>query len=142
MQKICRSLTNEFSGAEEGLLGQLVALSGGYGNLTGGQYTGTKDGFPAGSDLFFSFSAANRDPRKFAEPDRFDIDRDASALLTFGGGAHFCLGAGLARIEARFVFEELFAAARGFGLEEPVRWRTNNPVVRAPERLIVTCERC
>ncbi len=95
---------------------------------------------PAGSDLFFSFSAANRDPKKFADPERFDIDRDASALLTFGGGAHFCLGAGLARMEARLVFEELFAASRDFVLAEPIRWRANNPVVRAPEALMVSCE--
>jgi cytochrome P450 len=93
---------------------------------------------PAGSDLFFSFSAANRDPKKFSDPETFDIDRDASALLTFGGGAHFCLGAGLARMEARLVFEELFAAGRDFTLEEPVRWRINNPVVRAPEKLMVS----
>ncbi len=96
---------------------------------------------PANSDLFFSFAAANRDPKKFTDPDRFDIDRDASALLTFGGGAHFCLGAGLARMEARIVFEELYAQARDFSLMEPVRWRINNPVVRAPERLMVYCER-
>jgi cytochrome P450 len=94
---------------------------------------------PANSDLFFSFAAANRDPKKFTNPDTFDIDRDASALLTFGGGAHFCLGAGLARMEARIVFEELFSAARDFKLAEPVRWRINNPVVRAPEKLMVTC---
>jgi len=94
---------------------------------------------PAGSDLFFSFSAANRDPKKFADPETFDIGRDASALLTFGGGAHFCLGAGLARMEARLVFEELFAVGRDFTLAEPVRWRVNNPVVRAPERLMVSC---
>lgn len=94
---------------------------------------------PAGSDLFFSFSAANRDPKKFVDPEIFDIDRDASALLTFGGGAHFCLGAGLARMEARLVFEELFAAGRDFTLREPVRWRANNPVVRAPEALLVSC---
>lgn len=94
---------------------------------------------PAGSDLFFSFTAANRDPKKFDRPDIYDIDREASAMLTFGGGAHFCLGAGLARIEARLVFEELFAAARNFTLEAPIRWRANNPVVRAPERLMVSC---
>jgi cytochrome P450 len=95
---------------------------------------------PAGSDLFFSFTAANRDPKKFTDPETFDIDRDASALLTFGGGAHFCLGAGLARMEARLVFEELFAAGKDFMLQESVRWRANNPVVRAPEALMVSCE--
>jgi cytochrome P450 len=94
---------------------------------------------PAGADVFFSFTAANRDPRKFADPDRFDIDRDAAALLTFGGGAHFCLGAGLARMEARLVFETLFAQGRDFACAEPVRWRVNNPVVRAPERLMISC---
>src|SRR6202034_479596 len=36
---------------------------------------------PAGSDLFFSFTAANRDPKKFTDPETFDIDRDSSALL-------------------------------------------------------------
>jgi len=96
---------------------------------------------PAGSDLFFSFTAANRDPRKFDDPDRFDIDRDVSALLTFGGGAHFCLGAGLARMEARLLFEELFAVGRDFSLVQPFRWRSNNPVVRAPVELMVMCER-
>jgi cytochrome P450 len=96
---------------------------------------------PAGSDLFFSFTAANRDPKKFADPGRFDIDRDAPATLTFGGGAHFCLGAGLARIEARLVFEELFAAGRDFALNERLRWRVNNPVVRAPERLLASCKK-
>jgi cytochrome P450 len=95
---------------------------------------------PAGSDLFFSFTAANRDPKKFADPDRFDIDRDASASLTFGGGAHFCLGAALARMEARLTLATLLGAAGGIALVEPVRWRTNNPVVRAPERLMITCD--
>jgi len=95
---------------------------------------------PAGSDLFFSFTAANRDPKKFNDPDCFDLDRDATAMLTFGGGAHFCLGAGLARMEARLVFEELFAAADSFALQEKIRWRVNNPVVRAPERLMVSSQ--
>ena len=42
-------------------------------------------------------------------------------------------------MEARLVFEELFVAGEGFKLAEPLRWRTNNPVVRAPERLAVSC---
>jgi len=94
---------------------------------------------PAGSDLFLSLAAANRDPRKFTDPDRFDVGRDASALLTFGGGAHFCLGAALARLEARIAFEELLAAGGDFALRAPVSWRTNNPSVRAPKTLMVSC---
>jgi cytochrome P450 len=99
---------------------------------------------PAGSDLFLSLTAANRDPRRFADPDRFDLDRfergrDAQALLTFGGGAHYCLGAGLARLEARLAFEALFRALgnRTLRLAEAVRWRSDNPSVRAPETLMV-----
>lgn len=95
---------------------------------------------PAGSHLFLSIAAANRDPRQFEAPDEFRVERDcAQTLLTFGAGAHFCLGAALARMEARQVFEALFRRARDFELVEPITWRTDNPAVRAPRRLIVTC---
>lgn len=96
---------------------------------------------PAGSDLFLSLAAANRDPACFADADRFLPERaDAGALATFGGGAHFCLGATLARAEARILFEELFAAATRFELRAPLRWRVNNPSVRMPVALMVCCE--
>ena len=48
--------------------------------------------------------AANRDERQFLDPDRFDLDRDAERHLAFGYGVHFCLGASLARLEARIDF--------------------------------------
>ncbi|GAD50407.1 putative cytochrome P450 [Caenibius tardaugens NBRC 16725] len=94
---------------------------------------------PQGSDIFFSISAANRDPERFAHPDRFDIDRQETGALTFGGGAHFCLGAGLARLEARVALEEILAITNTITLAEPVQWRTDNPVVRAPANLMITC---
>ena len=56
---------------------------------------------PAGANVYVSFSAANRDERVFDEPDRFRLDRDAGAQVAFGHGIHFCLGAQLARMEAR-----------------------------------------
>ena len=56
--------------------------------------------FPAGTFVFANTFAANRDPAIYADADRFDIGRnDAPAILTFGGGAHYCLGANLARRE-------------------------------------------
>jgi cytochrome P450 len=55
---------------------------------------------PAGTLVVANLAAANRDPAKFVEPDRLDITRaGASALLTFGGGMHYCLGSHLARLE-------------------------------------------
>jgi cytochrome P450 len=53
--------------------------------------------------------AANRDPRKFAAPDSFDASRYDGVPLSFGGGAHFCLGAALARLEAAVAFPRLLA---------------------------------
>ncbi|MGH3321132.1 MAG: cytochrome P450 [Streptosporangiaceae bacterium] len=63
--------------------------------------------FPAGTVLFACATTANRDPATYTDPDRFDIaaERGGAQPLTFGAGAHFCLGANLARIE----LEEAFA---------------------------------
>jgi cytochrome P450 len=55
---------------------------------------------PAGTLVFANTAAANRDPAAFDHPDRFDITREASTgILTFGNGAHYCLGSNLARLE-------------------------------------------
>ncbi|MDD9368915.1 MAG: cytochrome P450 [Acidimicrobiales bacterium] len=64
---------------------------------------------PEGSVVLFLNGAANRDERRFADPDRFDIHREITGHLTFGFGVHFCLGAALARVEARVALEELLA---------------------------------
>ncbi|MQY25136.1 Vitamin D(3) 25-hydroxylase [Nocardia sp. RB56] len=62
---------------------------------------------PAGSALLVLIAAANRDPRRVPDGDRFDIHRDIRHQLAFGYGLHFCLGASLARLEGRIAMAEL-----------------------------------
>jgi cytochrome P450 len=62
---------------------------------------------PKGAIVAPLIGSANRDERRFPDPDRFDLDRDTQGLLSFGFGKHFCLGASLARLEARLALEAL-----------------------------------
>jgi cytochrome P450 len=62
---------------------------------------------PAGSAMLLMVAAGNRDERRFTDPDRFDIHREIGQSLTFGYGAHYCLGAALARIEGRIALDEV-----------------------------------
>jgi cytochrome P450 len=61
----------------------------------------------AGEQIVTLLGAANRDPRVFDEPDRFDVGRVGPAPMSFGAGIHFCLGAALARAEGHVVFDRL-----------------------------------
>jgi cytochrome P450 len=62
---------------------------------------------PAGSAILLLFGAANRDPRRYENPDAFDIRRNNISHLTFGKGLHYCLGANLARLEGRVALDEM-----------------------------------
>jgi cytochrome P450 len=79
-----------------------------------------------GDWLMLCYPSGNRDETVFEEPDRFRVDRDASrqnsAHISFGYGAHVCLGQHLARLEMRIFFEELFARLESIELAgEPRR---------------------
>ena len=77
----------------------------------------------AGQLILVSLSAANRDPRRFPDPERFDVAREDNRHLSFGFGAHFCVGASIARMEGRVAFEHLldrFAAIEWDGPDP--RW--------------------
>jgi cytochrome P450 len=63
---------------------------------------------PQGSLLHVLLAAANFDPAKFPDPERFDITRDPNDHVSFGEGIHFCLGAGLSRLEGEIIFPYLF----------------------------------
>ncbi len=87
---------------------------------------------PAGSPVVAATVAANRDPRVFADPDRLDLARTPNPHLGFGGGAHFCLGAPLARLELRVAITVLAATLPDLrlGARAP-RWKTGM-LVRGP----------
>ncbi len=82
---------------------------------------------PAGEPIVVMLAAANRDPRAYDEPDRFDPRRftaGAPPPLSFAFGPHFCLGASLARLEADVMLERLLAAFPRVSLgAAPLRWR-------------------
>ena len=75
---------------------------------------------PAGSRVLLLWSAANLDEREFPEPERFDIRREAPRHLALGHGMHYCLGASLARLEARIAWQELLRRVPNYEpTEEP-----------------------
>jgi cytochrome P450 len=88
---------------------------------------------PRNADVLFALAAANRDPRQYSEPDQFMVDRTDIHPLSFGGGGHACLGAGLARLETQLVLTEVLERHPDLEVDiAAVRWRKDSPTVRGP----------
>jgi cytochrome P450 len=89
---------------------------------------------PKGAFVAPLLGSANRDERRFPEPDRFDVARDPQGHVAFGFGKHFCLGASLARMEARVALEALLPELPRLERERP-RPLVDSFLVRGPRRL-------
>jgi len=96
---------------------------------------------PEGDVLLLLPGSANRDDRVFDDPDDYRIGREiGSKLVSFGSGAHFCLGAHLARMEARVALTELFKRIRGYQVDEGNAVRVHSSNVRGFAHLPITVE--
>jgi cytochrome P450 len=97
---------------------------------------------PAGGKVVLMLGSANRDPRAFPDPDRYDLDRAQDVqLASFGVGRHFCLGASLARLEARVTLEEVVARVADYEVDEDGAERVHSANVRGFSRLPTTVTR-
>ncbi|MDC0717236.1 cytochrome P450 [Nannocystis bainbridge] len=88
--------------------------------------------FPRGSFILPLTGAANRDPRVFTDPDRFDITRQRDVHLTFGGGIHYCLGAALARTQLQVTLPMLATRLGELHPDGPIPWLPPTEAVYGP----------
>ncbi|MFG3206925.1 cytochrome P450 [Streptomyces sp. NPDC048192] len=95
---------------------------------------------PKGAPVRLMLASANRDPKRFEDPDRFDPDRADNQHLGFYTGIHYCFGAPLARMEAQLALPELFRRIKNPRLlADPPPYRAN-PVLRGPRHLPVAID--
>jgi hypothetical protein len=93
---------------------------------------------PADARVILLYGAANRDPRRYAQPNRFDIGREAKRHLGFGNGIHFCLGAPLARLEVKIAFGRFFERIQSYevtGSPERLANHMIRGIIRLPARI-------
>ncbi len=90
---------------------------------------------PQGAKVALLTGSAGRDPREFADPDRFDATREITRHVSFGYGIHFCLGASLARIEARTAIAETLERFPEWDVDENAVEMVHTSTVRGPARV-------
>ena len=95
---------------------------------------------PEGNKVLLLIGSANRDEDLFEDPDRYDLDRDTQKLVSFGGGRHFCMGAPLARLEARVALGELVRLVGSYDIDEEQMVRVHSINVRGMASLPTTVE--
>lgn len=95
--------------------------------------------YPRGTRFGLLYGAANRDPEQFDAPDSFDVGRTPNRHLAFGGGAHFCLGNHLARLDMDVIFTTLFRTFRSIDLVEVPQYKRSLSV-RGPRALRLKLE--
>jgi cytochrome P450 len=94
----------------------------------------------AGSLVMPLLGSANRDETKYSNPNVFDLSRKPKEIMSFGAGVHYCIGAQLARLEARLAIEILLERFAHITPQEPeISW-TDTYIVRGPQRLLVRPE--
>ena len=111
--------------------------------FTTAEFTAHGVTIPAGSRMLLLPGAANRDPRVFGDPDVYDLDRAGDAapqVASFGFGPHFCLGAHLARLEARIALTELVTRVRGYQIDADRAARVHSSNVRGFASLPIRVE--
>ncbi len=90
---------------------------------------------PEGSVILFLIGAANHDDRRFPDGDRFDIHRENTKHLSFGVGAHYCMGAALARLEGRIALEEILKRFPDWEIDSANARMASSPAMRGWDTL-------
>jgi cytochrome P450 len=93
---------------------------------------------PAGAKVVLLLGSGNRDPREFDRPDEFDVSRPNPRILAFGHGAHVCLGAAVARLEARVALQEFLARYPRYAVDEDAIEFLHSGNVQGPTRVPVS----
>ena len=92
---------------------------------------------PKGSPIFFMYGAANRDPRKFRDPNKFDLQREEKESLGWGAGIHVCFGGQLARLEVNTAVEAFLRRVENPRLVvDPPPYR-RNALFRGPLHVLI-----